>query len=1195
MSRSKIILAVLVFGIALFPAVLGQVQNHPLSQVLIDRNLNLTGVNITNASYIFFGNNSNDVNLYRDSANVLRTDDSFIVSGTWLNATGLNISGDTSVSINSPTFFVNTTNGRVGIGTTSPSTTLQVTGNTTITNNLTVDSGTLHVSGLQNRVGVGTTNPQTILHVFEDSSGASLSNADFLVVESDSTAYITILTGTTSSGGLVFGDSGDSNIGYLQYNHNGNSMAFGVNAGERMRIDSSGRLGIGTTSPTTLLTLWGGNLNASGNNVTGVNYLLFGNGTDDTNLYRSAANILRTDDDFVVGGTWLNVTRLNVSTSAAIAGLDFTGDIDLNSNDIVEGAWINGTNLNASNTLYAQRGGIGITTPLTRLHASENDINIGAVSYVLALDHLIANQTNGTDSIGTGILLRSEDSVGDIENVSQIEGVFTTATNGSEASSLLFYTRTGGNPLAERMRIDGSGRIGINTTSPSSLLNLVTHSTDTRVAANISNYGSGFGLVVEDSAADTTPFVIDSSGNVGIGTSTPLSTVDVSGNLSVSGSTNSSIDGSTFFIDATNNRAGIGTTTPISLLHVSGTGSLLNVSNSTHTFLFANQTANGVGIGTTWPQSLLHVVGTGSLLNASLPSISSHTDFIISDIGAPGNNAYMSLISDNTSGISQIQFGDTDDEGIGRIRYTHSDNVLGFFTSNLEAMRIGSNGNIGVNTTSAQALLNLVTHSTDTKTAFNVSNLGTGTSLFVGDSEGDTTPFVIDNAGRVGIGTATPVETLSVVGSANISTWLNASSLNITGTRNISMDSPTFFIDATNNRVGIGTVNPLNALNIIGALNATTNILAGSWMNATDINASNRLCVGTSCVTSLLNNMTGFGIVGYIPQWSNGTALNNSNIFQLGANVGIGTTTPSTNLDINGDVNITSATGKLGLSSSNVQSILFSGGSGIASPPKTANTANISLVLGTDPDDAFNFTTKHTGMFTSPAIRIGQQNLKILSGSGYDVFIGESGDRAGIRLGWGTNTWFTRNAAGARTARFDISVAHGISNVSFQNSFVGINTTSPQELLHISAGGNSTTLRLQDADGTCNLNPESGSLLAICSSDESLKTNVKNVSKSDVVSKILSIPLKQYDVKITGETRIGPVAQDLQLVRPEMVHEIKEPVFSKTTGEQNGTKTTLGVEEPNVWELTYLIQEQQKEISSLKAGLCKKSNTYPWC
>ena len=64
----------------------------------------------------------------------------------------------------------------------------------------------------------------------------------------DATEIINIAS--TGNGYLTFGDAADNDVGFLQYNHANNFMAFATNASEAMRIDSSGNLLVGTTSGT---------------------------------------------------------------------------------------------------------------------------------------------------------------------------------------------------------------------------------------------------------------------------------------------------------------------------------------------------------------------------------------------------------------------------------------------------------------------------------------------------------------------------------------------------------------------------------------------------------------------------------------------------------------------------------------------------------------------------------------------------------------------------------------------------------------------------------------------------------------------------------------------------------------------------------------------------------------------------------
>jgi len=105
-------------------------------------------------------------------------------------------------------------------------------------------------------VGIGTSAADSKLHIFKATAGSISAHADsVLTVENSGMTGINLLSGTTSHGQIMFGDSGDADKGVIGYDQSSDRMYILTNGSttKRFSVESDGDIGINTTSPSAQL------------------------------------------------------------------------------------------------------------------------------------------------------------------------------------------------------------------------------------------------------------------------------------------------------------------------------------------------------------------------------------------------------------------------------------------------------------------------------------------------------------------------------------------------------------------------------------------------------------------------------------------------------------------------------------------------------------------------------------------------------------------------------------------------------------------------------------------------------------------------------------------------------------------------------------------------------------------------------
>ena len=981
------------------------------------------------------------------------------------NAAFLGTTDDDGVTLNQH-LVISRATGNVGIGTTSPGAKLDVysTGGTLLKNTFSDNTslgamdfyeGSTQVSGIQmmgssygtasrqnnlelwNRtaagditfhtnsvtpdvtiqndgnVGIGTTGPGASLEV------TSVNSPQFLIRHPtealNNSASLRFVTGT----GAIADANSLGGIYGIMTNDGGaltSDLRFLVNAGDseqtRMTIQSSGNVGIGTTSPGSKLEVHG---TTSGESI-----------TISTDANANPSLIFKSDSDGVAKYSQLgyvyneNVVKL-VYGSSSLAGN--TNGIVINSNGNV---------------------GIGTTSPEDVLHLATASGNTGIV-----LER------------GDGFDWQIEDSGGHL--------YFNGGANLPIAN------------LASKMVIQSTGNVGIGTTDPQGLLDVrgslcLNGGADCRTTWPTSGDlgsvdGSGTANYLpkfsdSDTLADSAVYD-DGAGNVGIGTTSPGTKLDIvgggnqirlasnnnDGTLKAGGFVGRNYDNDIEDINIFNyvSSAIVG-----NLLYFGGGNSektaatklfFFTAENYDDTLGNARMTIdnNGnVGIGTTSPSGQLHITGSDTsdqvIIENTDASAASAPDLVfwrnsaspaVSDllgrIDFRGENSASEAI--NYSYIYGLIDNATNGSETGALRFfTQEDGV-----DDLRMAIVGSN--VGIGTTSPGAPLHLNRTTGPTEIRYSAGNYGTywENGLDSGGfhfQEDGTTKVYFQNGGNIGIGTTSPTRKTEIMLSSS-------SAYNPT-----SIPTATRVLQLTNDD-GSGDNALLQFRTTNNAADALIGIVQGGSSNNADLV--------------------------FITDGDGG--LSEKMRIQNDGNVGIGTTSPGAKLDVNGVVNI----------------------DGLSSSVASHFTANGSVLVdydagAADKDAGFRFNSNNKTDYTlginnatGDYFVIGR-GLNVPSSVTQDLVIDNTGNvgigttSPGAKLDVNGGDFritdtapaiYLSETAGSADENWDLKVSGGklfiqtnddaLGSVSTkatfqQNGNVGIGTTSPDSKLTIDAG-----------------------------------------------------------------------------------------------------------------------------------------------
>ena len=182
------------------------------------------------------------------------------------------------------------------------------------------DSGTLYLDGANNRVGIGTTSPSALLNL-KITGAANASTTDALILDNDNSNSNDDLT-TSISWKRTGNDASQifARIGSIRTGTYDTALAFSVNNGgtlsERVRLDTSGRLLVGTSSA-----VGGAKLQVSGNATDEPALMQFRYANNNPNSGTTIGQILFVDTN-AANGQYATIT---CAADAGTGSADFPG------------------------------------------------------------------------------------------------------------------------------------------------------------------------------------------------------------------------------------------------------------------------------------------------------------------------------------------------------------------------------------------------------------------------------------------------------------------------------------------------------------------------------------------------------------------------------------------------------------------------------------------------------------------------------------------------------------------------------------------------------------------------------------------------------------------------------------------------------------------------------------------------------